>query len=314
VLSPSDRLKFLRTELARTSALYSPTHPDVLRYQREIAGLEKDIGAVDHSNDIDRQVQDATSQLASAKERYGAEHPDVQRLERMFAALKVQQTEARSAPAVPRNAPANPDNPAYVQVMAQRDAGNSERTSLQTKRTDLEKRIHEMERRLESAPGVEREYTALLRESENAQLKYREVRQKQMEAEVSQNLEAERKGERFTLIEPPSVPGEPASPNRLLIVVLGVVLALGAGVGMALLLEVLDTSVRNKRELEQLLQVPPLAVLPWITTQAELATRARRRMFGIGGAVGALILTVIGVHLLYRPLDVLWEVTLRRLG
>jgi hypothetical protein len=198
--------------------------------------------------------------------------------------------------------------------MAQRDASNSERMSLQTKRTDLEKRIHEMERRLESAPGVEREYTALLRESENTQLKYREVRQKQMEAEVSQNLVAERKGERFTLIEPPSVPEKPASPNRILIVVMGVVLSLGAAVGVALLLEMLDTSVRSKRELEELLQVPTLAVLPWITTQGERAMRARRRKFGIGGAVGALMLAIVGVHLLYRPLDVLWEVALRRLG
>jgi hypothetical protein len=198
--------------------------------------------------------------------------------------------------------------------MTQRGASNSEKMSLQLKRAELEKRVREMERRLESAPSVEREYTVLLRESENTQLKYREVRQKQMEAEVSQNLEAERKGERFTLIEPPSIPGEPASPNRLLILVLGIVLAMGASVGLALLLEVLDTSVRSKRELEELLQVPPLAVLPWITTQAECAMRVRRRMVGIGGAVGALLLAVVGVHFFYRPLDVLWEVALRRLG
>jgi uncharacterized protein involved in exopolysaccharide biosynthesis len=41
VLSPSDRLKFLRTEYARLSGIYAPDHPDVLRIKREMEGLEK---------------------------------------------------------------------------------------------------------------------------------------------------------------------------------------------------------------------------------------------------------------------------------
>jgi uncharacterized protein involved in exopolysaccharide biosynthesis len=272
------------------------------------------VGDVDRANDLDRQLSDATTQLATAKEKYAVDHPDVIRLERLVAALHEQEKDARSMPSVPKTAAVNPDNPAYVQVSAQREATSNELASLRNKRADIEKRIREMERRLESAPGVEREYTALLRESDNTQLKYREVRQKQMEAQVAQNLETERKGERFTLIEPPSVPGEPASPNRILIVVVGVIFALGAAIGIALLLELVDTSVRSKRDLETLLQVPALAVLPWITTQAELARRARRRWVGVGGAMGAVLLAIISIHLFYRPIDVLWEVALRRLG
>src|SRR5262249_8629726 len=41
ILSSADRLKTLRTELASLSAIYAPTHPDILRVQREIAGLEQ---------------------------------------------------------------------------------------------------------------------------------------------------------------------------------------------------------------------------------------------------------------------------------
>jgi hypothetical protein len=79
-----------------------------------------------------------------------------------------------------------------------------------------------------------------------------------------------------------------------------------------LLLDMLDASVRHKRDLEDLLQVPALAVLPWITTQAERVTRMRRRAYGIGGAFGVTVIAIISVHFLYQPLDVLWEVVLRR--
>ena len=313
VLSPADRLKFLRTEYARVKALYAPTHPDVVRLRREIAGLEQQVGVVDRANDLQRQLEDAQSQLAAAKERYADDHPDVVRLNRLVEALTAQRAETNASVSVPKTVPA-PDNPAYIQIKAQREASGSELQSLRKKRDELQARLRDLERRLENAPGVERDYTVLLRDLDNTQLKYRDVRQKQMEAQVSQNLEDERKGERFTLIEPPLLPEKPSSPNRALIVVAGLIFALGASVGVAFLLEMLDTSVRSKRELQQLLNVPPLAVLPWIETKEERRMRARRRRFALTGAITTVVLLVVSVHFFYRPLDVLWQVALRRLG
>lgn len=313
VLSPQDRLKFLRTEHARVSGIYSSTHPDVLRLEREIAGLEKNVGAVDQTNDLQRQLQDAKTKLAAAQERYAADHPDVVRLTRLSEALTTQIAEAKRAPSVPVTA-VSPDNPAYIQVKSQREATGSELKSLQAKKTQLQVRLQELERRLETAPSVEREYTSLTREMDNAQLKYREVRQKQMEAQVSQNLEDERKGERFTLIEPPLVSEQPASPNRLVIVVLGIVLSIAAAIGIMVVLESLDGSVRSRRDLTALLDVPPLAVLPWIETQAERIAQKRTRRFAFGGAIASVAITLVLAHFLYRPLDVLWQVALRRIA
>ena len=45
----------------------------------------------------------------------------------------------------------------------------------------------------------------------SAQKKHAEVQQKQMEAQLASNLETERKGERFTLIEPPAGAAEARS-------------------------------------------------------------------------------------------------------
>ncbi|HWK49834.1 MAG TPA: hypothetical protein VNR40_08090, partial [Steroidobacter sp.] len=188
----------------------------------------------------------------------------------------------------------------------------NERTALQSKGSALRARIADYERRLAASPEVAREYSVIVRELENAQLKYSEVRQKQMEATLAKNLETERKGERFTLIEPPMAPEEPASPNRPALVVLGVLLSLGTAVGVVLLLEVMDTTIRSRRDIEALVAVPPLAVLPWIEIPTERAARTKIRRLSLAGVATSVAVAVVMVHFLYRPLDVLWAVAWRR--
>jgi polysaccharide biosynthesis transport protein len=313
VLSPSDRLKFLRTELARVTSLYAPDHPDVLRMQREVSGLEATTREGVSSNDLQRQVDDARSKLIAAKQKYSDDHPDVIKLQRSVTTLESQLQQAETAAPSTSTSTEKPDNPAYIQIKAQREASNSERTSLIRKRADLTSLSGGYAKRLASGPAVEREYSTMVRDLENNQLKYREVRQKQLEAEVAQNLETERKGERFTLIEPPLTPSEPASPNRIAILVLGLMLAIGSAVGTVVLLELFNSSVRNRRDLELLLSVPPLAVLPWIETDADRQLRVKQRRYALVGAVVSMVLVSTVVHLFYRPLDVLWQVALRRL-
>ncbi len=54
----------------------------------------------------------------------------------------------------------------------------------------------------------------------------------------------------------------PSHPRVLLNMLLGVVVGMGFGVGLAFFIEYLDTSVKTMEELESLLQVPVLAVIP----------------------------------------------------
>jgi uncharacterized protein involved in exopolysaccharide biosynthesis len=313
VMSSSDRLKYLRTEYARASAIYAPDHPDVVRLKREIDGLAADAEDTDADNTRVRQLQDAQTELASARQRYAPEHPDVVRLEKLVATL--------SDPAIARVGESKaavssdpPDNPAYLQLQAQREAAASQRTSLQRKRSDLVARVANLERMLAATPGVEKDYMEMARELAGTQHKYEEVRQKQMEAQLAQNLEAERKGERFSLIDPPVAPDEPSSPNRKLILILGIVLAIGLAIGVAALGEATDRRVRGRSDLLSLLTVPPLAVIPWIENAAQRAARVRHRRYALLGSMATFAMAVVAVHLFYRPLDVLWAIAMRRLG
>jgi succinoglycan biosynthesis transport protein ExoP len=313
ILSPDDRLKALKADLASLKSKYAPDHPDVVRAEREIAGLQPMVTADNGANDLLRQLDDGRAKLAEASKRYSPDHPDVVRLQRVVASLEGQLADH---PAVPRveAARANPDNPAYIQLRAQRESLLADRAAVVRKQDELRARLNDLQHRLALAPGVEREYRQLATDYENAQLKYHEVRSKQMEAQVSQNLETERKGERFTLIEPPLTPEEPISPNRSLLLALGLLGSVALALGGMMIRDALDESIRSTRDLGAVVMVPPLATIPIIPT-AEDRTRQRRgaRRVWVGAAVSVAV-AVLCVHVFYRPLDMLWFAALRRIG
>jgi hypothetical protein len=78
--------------------------------------------------------------------------------------------------------------------------------------------------------------------------------------------------------------------------------------------EGLDRTVRGREELQDLLGVPPLAIIPHLFTRAD-QLRARMRLWVAVASTGAALVTaVVLVHFFYRPLDVVWAVALRKLG
>ncbi|HBA32819.1 MAG TPA: hypothetical protein DCZ12_01635, partial [Gammaproteobacteria bacterium] len=193
-------------------------------------------------------------------------------------------------------------------------ATQAEAASLRLRRGELKYKLAEYDAYLQRAPAVEKEYQSILREYNTAQAKYQDLRLKQREAEVSRNLEQERKGERFTLIEPPNIPLEPESPNRLAIVLVSLVLAGAAGLASGFVFEASDKGVYNASDLQRLVDAPMLVTIPYLTNGEDEA-RAKRRVRAMVISGLLLILTfLVAAHFLFKPLDVIWFVLLNRIG
>ena len=319
VLTPEDRLRIARSRLSSVRALYAPDHPDIARLEREVKGLETETGAAAAAaapsvNDITRDLDQARGELARARERYSPDHPDIARFERQVKALEKDLATTSANPQPPKPRAENPDNPAYIQLQTQVSATQNEQKALQTRMDQLRTQMKGYERQLVTSPTIEKEYRELARDYDAATAEYRELRAKQQEAQIAQNLENDRKGERFTVIEPPLPPEKPESPNRPAIMALGVILALGLTLAIVAILEACDTSVRGRHDLTNLLATPPLAVLPWIETSADRASRVRRTRVAFAGAVASVFLTAGVVHFLILPLNIVWTGVLRRLG
>jgi succinoglycan biosynthesis transport protein ExoP len=313
VFGPEDRLKALKSQLASYKARYGPDHPDVISTQREVDGLEKEVSTEDGTADRLRQLSEAKAKLASALEKYSADHPDVMRLKREIEALE-KAVQADAGAGTGQIERAHADNPVYIQVKGQLDALSVDRASAIKKLDELRAKYENYEKRLTQSPEVERQYREMARALESAQFKYQEILSKQTEAQVSQNLETERKGEKFTLIEPPQPPEKPISPNRKLILIVGLLLSIAAGVGAVVARDSIDASIRGPHDIRQLLQVPALASIPIIVTLADRKRRRRINRYSWGGGVAAILTAAIIVNTFVRPLDVVWLSLLHRFG
>jgi uncharacterized protein involved in exopolysaccharide biosynthesis len=330
IVSAADRLKQARSQLASVRALYAPDHPDVIRLTREVEGLEKSVGPAapgagaagppsSELNDLRRRLQNAEAALAEARQRYSPEHPDRIRLEREVTDLQAQlaSSPASAAPAAINAAsmkPIDADNPAYVSIQAQLSATRGELAALATEMNKLRTQADGYQHNLTLAPQVEKEYRELARDYDNARVKYAEIRSKMVEAKTAQDLESDRKGERFTLIEPPLPPEEPVSPNRRLILVFGFVLSAALTAGLLWFLETMDSTVRGRHDLFNLTGVPPLALVPHIITASEVRTARRRMWLAAGTATATVCAAVVLAHFFVAPLDVLWFTFARRFG
>ena len=311
VLSPSARLNALRTQYITLASRYSPDHPDVTRIQQEIKALEMETGDYASPDELRGQLERLRQELVTAEQTYTQEHPDVKRLKRQIAAIENELQNPRPA-ARNQSAPVNADNPAYVNLQTQLQAADSELRSLRTRRTKTLEKIAEYEERLLQTPKIEQEYRMIARELDQTSQSYQATKAKQMTAEVGREMEKERKGEKFTLIDPAILPEEPISPNRPAIIFLSLVLALGAGVGSAAVAESMSEAVRGAKGVVALLHTAPLAVIPYLPNAADTrAERSKKRIMLISVIAGIVIVLLL-VHFLFSPLDVLWFRGLRK--
>lgn len=312
ILDSTERLRALRAEYSGASANLSADHPDMIKMKQEIEALEKEAGPLPDAEEASKRLVDARATLAADLERLGKEHPDVLHAQRKIAALEQEVHRLRAVPQRPANL--RPENPAYINLQAQLNSATSSLEALRKTRLEVKRRLSEYATRLERSPGIEPEYLVLTRDRDTSSQKYQDIRSRLLEAKVAEGLEVQRKGERFSLIDPPSLPEKPYKPNRVAIVLLGFILAVGGGIGLGAAAESLDHSIRTPDQLAALTQHFPLAVIPFMPNEEDVARATLRRRVVQTAGLGAFATVLLLLHVFIIPLDVLWFTALRQFG
>jgi capsular exopolysaccharide synthesis family protein len=102
------------------------------------------------------------------------------------------------------------------------------------------------------------QYNILKREVDTSKQLYDGLLQRLKEAQVSAGLKASN----IRIVDAAEVPKGPVKPRVLLNLAVGVILGLGLGMGLAFFQEYLDDTLKTPDEVEQLVRLPALGVIP----------------------------------------------------
>jgi polysaccharide chain length determinant protein (PEP-CTERM system associated) len=219
---------------------------------------------------------------------YTDKHPDIvatlQEMEEVRALIEAESN---------RDEEDEPANIAQQTADAQRDRALLQIRSAEEELAALDAQEAQLLERIARTPRVAEQLAALEREWRHLSEKYAEFSDKRLQAGVAADVERRQKGEQFRVLESAVTPLAPSSPNRLLIVAMGLVLGMALGGMTGLLVESADTSFHGPRQIQSALRIPVLAAIPSITLEADRAAVRRRRIRQVAVA-GTVTLLALG--------------------
>ena len=121
--------------------------------------------------------------------------------------------------------------------------------------------------------GVAVQLQALQRDYDNIQDQYNTATDRLSKASTGERIEVLAKGQRIGVLDAAAVPDAPARPNRVKIAILGAIGGILAGLGLVVLLELLNSAVRRPIDLEHHLNIMAIGTIPYVRTPAETLRR-----------------------------------------
>lgn len=295
--------------LQRSESDIKEVDRDYKSTQEELRYLDVELASAKSNVKINSngEVISTTSELEKAKaelERslglYKETHPTIRALKRKIEALE-KPSEAKPVAKAAKSDIAT--DLVTAKIQAQIEAAKVRLSSLAQQRKSLENKVDQLQSQVTLSPQVERGLFTLMRDYENAKTKYEEVKSKQINAKIAENLEQENKAERFSMLEPPIFPDKPTKPNRKKVIALGLGAGLAGALALAILLETLDKRVRGVEALTALINMRPLVIIPYITTNAELKRRKNFNKYMLISILAVIILSLLIVQFFVMPLD-----------
>ena len=227
--------------------------------------------------------------LRQVETQFTAKHPDVQRLRDEIARIE------RTLPAETEPKEVGAPSEATETVSRLRrsrrisiTAIDAELEKLKQEETSLRASIATVESRLQSMPARQQELAMVSRDRQTARDLYESLLKRYEEAQLMESMEADRRGERFRILEAAVAPEGPSAPNRPFILLLGLLAAIGLAGAAVVAAEQFDTTFHSLDELKAFTRVPILATVPAIAD-------GRGRQVWRAAFVSASILIVVGL-------------------
>ncbi len=259
-----DRLQLQRDKLAN---IYKPSYPDVRAIDREIATTQ----AV-----VERLRASENARVADKSEP------------------------ALTQPAKPE-APEEEDS-SIAQLKSQLEANKLDIANIVKYETQQKAVIAQYQNRLNLTPVREQQLASILRDYELSKQDYADLLGKEQQSQLAASLEKQQGGQQFRLVEPPSLPDLPSSPQRIKFSLMGLGGGLFLGLVIAFLTDLARPAFHTTTEIISRFSAPLVIGLPVVRTKGEKRRRSWKKTFElVAGSALALVMAVAEFYVLRHP-------------
>lgn len=243
---------------------------------------------------VDAELARLQAQLADLSSRYTDKYPDVVKLKEQIA--KTQKLRAQTAAAAARSGDGNASQSAAgsssALIQSNLHANEVEITNREHSIASLQSRIGEYQGRLNEQPGTEQQLAELTRGYDQSKANYDDLLKKMNASSMATTMEQAQQGERFTSLDPPSLPVKPDFPNRLKFCGIGLAVGIVLGILVAGGFEFFDPRIYSDKDIKALLPTVVVSEIPEVILPADLTLSQRKIRFS-WAATGVVIFVIM---------------------
>jgi polysaccharide chain length determinant protein (PEP-CTERM system associated) len=250
-------------------------------------------GGTNAIQDLDQRISDLEADIDDLLTQYTESWPDVVNKRDQLEQLRKRRDEllAELAAAGQTGGSVPSNNPVYQQLQISLNATILEISEIEQRLATLRAEITALEGYMDVAPEIEAGVLKLTRDLDELRTVYAELR-KRLEQEQLRQKRLGFSGANFRVIDPPKVSTGPVAPRRLELILLVVVAGLGAGAGLAYLLQMLRPVFVDQGSLREITGLPVLGAVS-MAHQAEHRGQRRRELLVLAGVTGMILVMAV---------------------
>jgi len=281
----SERMSAAQVELANLEQQIAAANGSLNGMRAQLAATPPTIAGVGGENS-----STATGQLAALQgqlnrnlaQGWTESHPDVVALRQQIARLRpFAAAEARNGNG------GGMSNPSYVSLRAMMGEREAALAAATARRNQLTSDLAQLSSRQSTEPGLAAEQARLNRDYDVLKQQYDQLLANREQVRLRSDVQTRTSPLNVQVVEPPSVPTVPASPNRPIFLTVVLILGIAAGIGAAFVAGQLQTTFPTQIKLAEITGLKVLGTVSEVVMPPE-RRRRRRRLVWLGGAGAAL--------------------------
>jgi polysaccharide chain length determinant protein (PEP-CTERM system associated) len=295
------KLELREAENARDTAKRQLNNEKMQVQDQTMTSLLQESNLAISTPEIDGRIDVQRRNLDALLQRFTDQHPDVINTRRLIKELsEVKKREVVGLRKIALENPSPPSNSSLMQQELNKIVATSEVqvATLRTRVGEYSARLNRARELMKTAPQIESEQAQLNRDYDINKKNYTDLVTRRESAALTGDLESVAGLAEFRLIDPPRASQKPVAPNRLLLMPLALIVALGLGLASAFLVSQMRPVFYDKRSLSQVLGLPVLGSVNLVMRETEISNETKElRRFWLASS-GLIVVFLIGMVVL----------------